>query len=97
LLGGWVDDRDEPAGGALVLVEVGGDDTLYVGGGDLGDRVVEGHVERPVAGGDVFVERAGDGERSVPRVGGGGEQLADGGGDLGVGDAVFFQAIKFGE
>src|SRR6478735_4205615 len=49
-------EGDEPAGGALVLVEVEIGDALDVGGRDRGGGLVEGFVERPVADGDALVE-----------------------------------------
>ena len=83
LLGGGRRERDEPAGDALVEVEVAIGDACHVGRGDFGHGGVEGVVERPIACGDVFVEIAGDGEVAVTFVGGGGFDFTERGGDLG--------------
>ena len=60
-------------------------DALHVGGRDFSRGGVERVIERPVAGGDVLVEAAGDGEGAVAFVGGGGGDFAEGVGDFVVG------------
>ena len=79
----------------MVLVQIFLRDALHIGRGDFARGVFDGVEERPISGGDPFVEIAGDRERAVALKGGIGEEFRDGRLDFGRGDTLLFQSLDF--